>query len=219
MKKKFIIIYSIVIFISIIIGIILSYFYNKDRITYKEDKWNSNKNLIDDRLTNDYPIIFIVSPSEADGYIATTVMCIYNDGKYVTCYYVADSMESYYKEASSETAFIDKLKDAYEDNINTEVANLLTYDLKPEQVRDAYLKQYKITDFSLESSVDMLNYIENPIYIYGVTYDDSLKGTSHQYYSENEYTTNTIKDSTGIEIIEWLMKLETESQTEEQSTE
>lgn len=208
-NKKFAIIYGMIILLSITIGIILSYFYNKDKIDVKqENRWDSNDNLIDDRLSKDYPIMFITSPSIQEDFVNITFMCIYNDGKYITSYYITKDINEYNELASSKTAFIEDLKNAYEENTNSEFANLVTTNIEPKKMREIYLNQYKISDFKLENTIDMSSVIETPIFIYGITYNDKLEGQTNLYYSENEYTTSTIKDLYGQLVAKNIMELE-----------
>lgn len=176
-------------------------------------EWNSDAKLIDDRLTENYPIMYVVSPSIVNDYVTVTTMCIYNNGKYITSYYVTDTLDTYFKESVKSDAFVDLLKDNYEINVDTEIANLLTDDFTPSDVRSAYLQQYEIQDFSLNSEIDLTNTGGTILEFYGVTYNVEENGditaTSHKYYSENDGVTKQIADKTGELVLQWFFSAQT----------
>lgn len=216
-STKFKIIFGIIIILIIIILGILLWFSNENPNNTKDindtisenitQQWNSDAKLIDDRLSEDYPIMYVVSPYIIDDYVAVTSMCIYNNGKYITSYYVTDTLDTYLKESVKQDAFVELLKDNYATNIETEVANLLTDDYEPSDVRNAYIQQYSIEDFSLKTETDLSETDSTIIDFYGVTYDIQDDGTisayAHKYYSESGATTKQIIDNNGNLVLEW----------------
>ena len=205
-----------IIFVIVILGILL-WFSDKNPNNTKDvndvisenitQQWNSDAKLIDDRLSEDYPIMYVVSPSIVDDYVTVTSMCIYNNGKYITSYYVTDTLDTYLKESVKQDAFVDLLKDNYKTNVETEVANLLTDDYTPSDVRNAYIQQYSIEDFSLKTEIDLSVTDSTTIDFYGVTYDvdddGNISAHAHKYYSESSGTTKQIIDNNGNLVLEW----------------
>jgi len=174
-----------------------------------EQKWNSNPNLIDDRLSPTHPIAFFVSHSVEDYYVALTTMCLYNNGKYVTAYYLSETLDKYMEECIKEDAFVNKFIEDYEDNSSTDIANLITSDVKPDDIRNVYLAQYLIDDFSLESEVNTNltagSYSSTPFTLYFVKYDVSDEGISAKsnvFLMETNNVNKKIKSDIGINMIE-----------------
>lgn len=178
-------------------------------------KWNSDKNLIDDRLTKNYPIMFVVSPTQSEGYVYLSTMCIFNDGKFVTGNYVMQSMDEYTNESIKSDAFVNLLADGYEDIINTDIANLFSEDLKPSSFRNTYLIQYDVDDFSMNTTVNLMNSSMKTMDIYGVTYmvDESgeIVALSHKYYSSSSNSESIIIDNLGLTILNSFLETQTGS--------
>lgn len=221
-NKKLIIAAIIVFLLSIIFSLVYIWTtYDIDKIAKENSKstqqWNSDAKLIDDRLPENYPIMFITSPASTGDVVVTTTMCLYNNGDYITLYLGFDNIDEYTKESISSDAFIQKLIDEYEESKETSVANLLTDNIVPSDARDAYLKQYSIENFSMETSIDMTNTSSIAIEIYGCTYeekDGEIIGTTHKYYSEQSGSTKTINDDNGYSVLEWFVGTQSSETTE-----
>ena len=214
-NKKIKIAIIIVILLSIIgslVYIILTTDFEKmETVSNAQNiQWNSDAKLIDDRLPENYPILFITSPSSIGDNVVVTTMCLYNNGDFITLYLAMDSIDDYTEESVKTDAFLTMLQDSYKDAKETDVANLLTDNITPSDAREAYLKQYSIEDLSLETNINMTDTSSTSIDIYGCTYeknDDKIIGTTHKYYSEQTGATKVIKDENGYSTLEWFTKI------------
>ena len=186
----------------IIVLLFLIFIHSKKEIS-------ESSKLIDESLQENYPIMFIVSPTQQENYVSIITMCLYNNGKYITGYYVTDTMETYKKEAEDTSAFIEMLKNGYEDNLNMDISHFLTTDIEPSEAKKYYSLQYDIKDFSLDSEIDMKENSTVQFSVYGVTYEKGV-GTSHLYFATEGKETMQIKDKKGMKILTWIFSKESE---------
>lgn len=174
-------------------------------------KWDSNPELIDDRLTKDYPISFAISYEIKEYYLGLTMLCMYNDGHYVTNYYLLEDYDLYIEECLKPNAFVEKFKEDYETNVNSEYANLLSENVNPNDIREIYNLQYTIDDYSMENSVNTTSAQAIPISFYFVNYevddDGNISASSNIYYTETSNSIKTIKSEIGVYILEQLFKI------------
>lgn len=166
-----------------------------------ETKWNSDAKLVDDRLDEGYPIMYIVSPFSSDGIQYGTALCLYNDGTFISEIITFDSYDDFYNELNTNAAFWEHIKEGYNNFKDTEGMQLVTENQKPSEIRETYLKQYEVENFSLETQIDMSSNNNNTFYIYGITYDDDKKPTSHLYYSQSSNSKSIISSDEGEDVL------------------
>lgn len=194
LKNKLIIgsIFSIILITVLSVVFFLSKEKNKiqEELNVVENKWNSDAKLIDDRLNENDPIFMIVSPVIIEGTQGASSIIIYNNGYKVSELFRYDTYDEFMEELSKKDAFIDDARTFFEVFSESENTHSKSGDIKPSDIRETYLEQYQIDDFSLKTTIDMTNVSNtNPMYIFGVTYDNELTPSSHMYYGVTDSKT------------------------------
>jgi len=162
-------------------------FEEKENIeNIEREKWNSSESLVDDRLPENYPIYYIVSPMIIENMQGSNIMALYNDGTFMSELYTYDSYDDFQEELTTENPYWEQIKEGYAEFKNVDGTQMVVNDINPSDIRESYILQYDITDFSLSTKVDMTASEQKVFYIFGVTYDDSLVPSTHLYYSQTK---------------------------------
>lgn len=191
-----------VIFISLPAAIIVENLMTKEQqIGDFEEKWNSDKRLVDDRLSENYPIMFIVSPMLANEIQTANVMALYNDGTYISEVFTYESYDSFQEELISEKSFWEQLCQGYSDYKGSDWSHISTTDEEPDNIRETYLKQYQISDFALTKQVNMALNNQNTFFLFGVTYDENIEPKTHMYYNQSQNSTSMLASEEGQDLL------------------
>lgn len=205
-SKKFTIFLVIIFFLMSISAFIcaqkIEEDYEENEISdFTTNRWDSDANLVDDRLPENFPIAFVISPVVIEGVQSANSMVIYNDGSYMSEVFTYESYDSFQEQLNSTNAFCEQLKQAYSDFKESDWAHISSTDLTPEIVREAYLEQYKINDFTINTQVDMTFSDKNQFFIFTVTYNDEKEATTHMLYGQTQNYQSMISSETGQEVL------------------
>lgn len=162
--------------------------------TKVEMRWNTDAALVDDRLDGGSPIFYALQPNINNGIVSVTALCLHNDGTYKAQLMACENYDVFQDEIIKDAPFLQNLKNGYEKSKEEE--QLIADNKKPTDLREGYLKMYDVDDFSLttETNMSIQNQMANGniLYMYAVTYDESLIPKSHLIYMKSGYTEKVI---------------------------
>lgn len=200
----------ILVFIFLLMGIpgVLAGKWFEDK--YKEEseafsekvRWNSDANLVDDRIPEDYPVFYVISPTVINGSLYGNVMAMYNDGTYISELFQYAEYDDFQERLLDDNAFWMDIFSGYSEYKDEEGTHIVLNDMEPADIREAYLLQYEINDFSLSTEVDMSSQDSGTFYIFGVTYDDSGAPYVHMYYSKTNGSETMVSSEEGYNALE-----------------
>lgn len=192
--KRFTIILFVIFLLSMTLASVLkqkieSRYEQEELDSFTAQRWDSDAALVDDRLPKDYPVMFIIAPVIIEDIQSANAMVVYNDGSYLSELFTYESYDSFQEQLSSRTAFWQQIKDGYSDFTGSDWSHISSTDEEPADIRDIYLSQYDIEDFSLNKTVNMLD-DGNTFFLFGITYDDNKEPDVHMYYAQSRGETN-----------------------------